>query len=165
MHFVHPPTFLPAGEYRRLQRLMLTMIGSRSALASILRRKLGSAESVPSSAVAHDVAVSGRRVRFRIDGRRLEDRILSWEPPARGKADQLSLHSPRGLALLGLSPGESVSYRTEAGRTEFIEVEQVSAAPSRRMPRIATSSPRDIIDVVSVPVIAPEGAVAGGHHV
>ena len=54
---------LPSAEYVRLQQLMLTMIGSRTALASILRRKLSAAAPV-SSTVGSDVALSGRQVDF-----------------------------------------------------------------------------------------------------
>ena len=117
---------LPSSEYGRLQHLMLTMIGSRTVLASVLRRKLGSARPVSASDVAADIAVSGRRVRFRIDGQHSQEGLLTWKPPRRGDTVNLSLRSPRGLALLGLGPGATVSYTTQGGRTEFLEVENVT---------------------------------------
>ena len=126
MHLAHPPTLLPSSEYLRLQRLMLTMIGSRTAFASVLRRKLGAAVPRPPSPLLPDRAVSGALVRFRINGLPSQERMLTWQPPKRGDAVNLSLLSCRGLALLGLSRGDSVSYRTERNRTEFLEVEDVS---------------------------------------
>lgn len=128
MLFAHPPTLLPSTEYHRLQRLLRTMIGSRTPLASVLRLKLGAAAPALAQTVPDDVALSGARVRFRTDRQRPEERVLTWQAPERGDDIHLSLRSPRGLALLGLSPGESVSYRTDRDRTEYLEVERVSQA-------------------------------------
>lgn len=156
----HKSIALPAAEYLRLQHLMLTMIGSRTVLASVLRRKLGSARPTRSFAAERKVATSGTGVRFRVDREHHEHRILSWEPPRQGDTVHLSLLSPRGLALLGLGPGEAIAYRTASGKTEYLEVEQVSAAENSKRSTIATTSlPRDILKVTSATFIAPEGAI------
>jgi len=84
---------------------MLTMIGSRTVLAALLRRKLGSSVPAPSLSLAPDRAVSGKRVRFSVDGGAEDARILTWQPPAFEDRSTLSLLSPRGLALMGLRPG------------------------------------------------------------
>ena len=162
MQHAYKSIALPITEYRRLQQLMLTMIGSRTALASILRRKLGSARAV-SGAVASSVALSDTRVRYRVDGQHVEERILTWDAPTRSGTTHLSLLSPRGLALLGLCPGESVEYRTERGRTEFLKVEEVSLLEKPRTMRVV-GRPRDILDIASPPFAAPDGAIAGGQH-
>jgi regulator of nucleoside diphosphate kinase len=154
---------LPSFEYARLQHLMLTMIGSRTALASVLRRKLGAGEPVSASAVAADIALSGREVHFGIDGRHSETRILTWDPQKRGDASNLSLLSPRGLALLGLRPGESVSYHTEGGRTEFLKVERVTDgethAPAHTVSRTAHTVSR--ITTPQLPDIPESTRIAG----
>lgn len=104
------------------------------------------------------------RVRFRVNRRHAEERILSWEPQKHGD-DVLSLLSPRGLALLGLGAGDTIAYRTASGRTEFLEIEEVFAAEHRRpSPTTATSPLRDILDVASAHSTAPEGAITGGQH-
>jgi regulator of nucleoside diphosphate kinase len=163
MQFAHPQIFLPLNEYRRLQRLMHTMIGGKTAFASVLRRKLGSARSVLPSAAARDVAMSGVRVRFRIDRRGSQDRILTWRPPQRDDRAHLSLLSPRGLALLGLSPGESIFYRTAEDRTELLEVEEVRTVDGREtstdIPRL-----RDIPGAASLHSHASNDAPTGGQH-
>ncbi len=163
MH-IYKSIALPSIEYVRLQHLMLTMIGSRTVLASVLRRKLGSGGPVSASAVAPYIAVSGRQVHFKIDGQHEEVRVLTWQPQKRGDATNLSLLSPRGLALLGLGPGESISYSTEGGRTEFLEVERVTdgqaAAPDRSVKRIKTPHLGSLAD--GVHITAPAGAFAGG---
>jgi len=123
MHFAHPRTHLPSAEFTRLQALLLTMIGARTPFADLLRRKLGSSDKslVPTSMA--DQALAGRRVRYRVDRRRPDESKLVWTQAA--SDDHLSLLSLRGMALLGLSAGQGVFYRTERGRTEFIELEQV----------------------------------------
>jgi regulator of nucleoside diphosphate kinase len=128
MHDSSHATPLPWVEYRRLQRLMLTMIGGRSAFAAILRRKLGSTSPALPPSVSQDIAVSGGRVQFKVDGKEADERTLTWRHDERDDARSLSLLSPRGLALLGLSPGSRISYQTEGGRTEHLEVDRVSNA-------------------------------------
>src|SRR6185437_14051045 len=80
MRFSHPATSLSSTDYARLQQLMLTMIGSRTPLAALLRRKLSASVPTSSSSLAPDRAVSGKRVRFSIDGVMEEERILTWQP-------------------------------------------------------------------------------------
>jgi regulator of nucleoside diphosphate kinase len=160
MHFAHPPIFLPPAEYRRLQHLMLTMIGSRSPFASILRRKLGAARAVAPVPFPPDVALSEARVRFRIGGKRSDDRILTWRPPSRNDQTKLSLHTHRGLALLGLSPGETVSYRTADDRTEFLEVAEVVSAENRRT-RVASAA----VESRAINSVVPVTSISGEEHV
>lgn len=155
---------LPSTEYNRLQRLMLTMIGSRTVLASILRRKLGSAAPVSSLAVASDVAIGGREVVFKVDGEHSERRVLTWQPPMLANNSALSLLSPRGLALLGLSSGDSIAYNTDGGGTEFLQVESVAESlvqPSKsRVARIKAPRPQAISD--GIPVHASARLLSGG---
>jgi hypothetical protein len=123
MHDYHP-TILSADEYDRLQAMMCTMIGARTPLASLLRLKLGSAKVMPITEIGPDVVTSGRRVRFK-DGRyKLDERTLLWSPVS-GDDDWLLLSTTRGLSLLGLQTGQSISYLTDRRRTEFIRVEYV----------------------------------------
>lgn len=163
MQFTHPATALSPTDYARLQQLMLTMIGSRTVLAAILRRKLGSSAPTPASSLAHDRAVSGKRVRFSVDGGEAEERLLTWQPPESGDRNTLSLLSPRGLALMGLTPGESLFYRTESDRTEFIQVESVSSEEvSRQRAPVAPASPlRRAAFAAGNPRPAPKNASAG----
>ena len=121
----HHPTILSSNDYARLQGLMCTLIGSPTPLAALLRRKLGSAVIMLPSDAGPDLATSGRRVRFTIDGNQAAEQALVWERPARGGDSELWLRSPRGLALLGLRIGDSVSYQADNGRTEHLTVEFV----------------------------------------
>lgn len=121
----HPTTILSATDYARLQGLMCTLTGSRTPLAGLLRQKLDAPVVMLPSDAGPDLVRSGCRVRFRIDGERVQERRLVWEPPVLGDTESLSLQLPRGLALLGLSIGQSISYAAGKDRTEHLEVEFV----------------------------------------
>ena len=164
MHFAHPPSILPSSEYDRLQRLMLTMIGSRSALATVLRRKLGATTTVTSEDLDRNIALHGASVRFRVDGQPAPERTLSWQSPKRLDGAHLSLLSPRGLALLGLSAGQSISYRTEENRTEFLEVEHISSQRALRSSGDAARPRGQIFEVSAAPPDARNDMIVGRQH-
>ncbi len=121
----HPVAVLSATDYARLQGLMCTLTGSRTPLADLLRRKLEAPVVMLPSDAGPDLVRSGSKVRFRIDGERVQERRLVWEPPVMGDTSTLSLQLPRGLALLGLSIGQAISYAAYKDRTEHLEVEYV----------------------------------------
>jgi hypothetical protein len=126
MQHVQPRAHLPAADYARLQSLLRTMIGARTAIASLIRGKLGAADIRSSFRPGGNAALGGRRVTFRVDRLATEERVLTWQSPRAGDTVFLSLLTARGMALLGLRPGQSVFYRTESGRTEFVQLERVS---------------------------------------
>jgi hypothetical protein len=61
---------------------MGTLTGSISPLAAVVRRKLESAVIVHYQDADEDLATSGRRVRYSIDGARKAERVLSWDRPS-----------------------------------------------------------------------------------
>ena len=125
MHHNHP-TVVSTRDYYRLQALMCTAICPRAPIAELVRHKLRSAVVMLPADISPDVVTPGRGVQFTIDGYRSEVRALTWETPDGGVRSELSLLLPRGLALLGLTAGQSISYRTATRRTECIEIDFVS---------------------------------------
>jgi regulator of nucleoside diphosphate kinase len=131
----HNPTILSAVDYARLQGLMCTLIGSPTPLAALLRRKLESVAIVRPCDAGPDVVTAERTVRFRINDRDREERKLVWL--AGGKhADPslLSLREARGLALLGLTVGQSIAYGIGNGHSEILTVERVLTDEDRPVP-------------------------------
>jgi regulator of nucleoside diphosphate kinase len=126
------------------------MIGSRTPLASLLRRKLGSAVIMLPSDAGPDRVSIGRRVRFSIDRAEMEERTLVWEPQPRDDDVKLSVWQPRGLALLGLSIGQSIAYETAGGRTEFLEVDFVFPEDLDAM-EMRSRSARKVFSAAEVP--------------
>lgn len=121
----HHPTVITTRDHDRLQAMMCTMIGARTPLAGLLRHKLGSAVVMLPTDISPDLVTSGRRVRFTIDGYRTDERTVIWKPEVRNDGSNLSLHVLEGLAVLGLSVGQSLSYTTDTRRTEFVEIDYV----------------------------------------
>ncbi len=133
-------TLLSADDHDRLQGVLCTMIGGRSPFARLVRQKLAAAAIVPDEELGPDLVTSGRRIRFSVNGRPSQERTLLWAPPVKGNRRHLSLHSPRGLALLGLRAGESISYITDGRRTEFLEVEEVFDEDEAAVPMVTEPS-------------------------
>lgn len=128
-------TTLSTCDYARLQVLMSTLTGSRQAIANLARRKLASAIVVLPSELPCSTVSVGKRVRFRLDAGATSEQELTWQP-AEGEA--VSSLEPIGLALLGLQPSQTVSYRDDSGNTRRITVEGVTTA--KDAPETAMSS-------------------------
>jgi hypothetical protein len=122
----HHPTVVSTRDYYRLQAMMCTMIDLHTPMASLARHKLRSAVVMLPTDISPDVVAAGRCVHLTIDGYRSDVRALTWGSPVRGTIRELSLLVPRGLALLGLAVGQSISYTSPTGRTEF-KIEAVSS--------------------------------------
>lgn len=119
------PTLLTPDDHARLQVLMATLTGRRTPLAELVRRKLGTAVLILPSELTPDLVTSGRQVRFNLDGVRSEECTLVWSPNERTTGHALSLLIPRGLALLGLSIGQEISFRTDDDRIQSVAIEYV----------------------------------------
>jgi transcription elongation GreA/GreB family factor len=115
---------------------MITMIGSRTPLAALLRHKLGSAVIMLPSDISPDLVTGGRSVRFRINNRDRDERELVWHGGSEADPYLLPLHEPRGLALLGLSVGHTIAYGIGNNQTEQLTVEHVLANEDLSLPPI-----------------------------
>lgn len=131
---INHPTTLTFDDHAQLERLMCTRTGSRSPLAAMVRRKLESAVIVHFQDADEDLVTSGRRVRYSIDGAREDERILSWDRPIFGDESTICIQDLRGLALLGLHAGQSISISGNGG-IETIEVEKVMLVQEQRIGR------------------------------
>src|SRR5690554_2751068 len=114
MQISHPTTLI-TDDHAMLQRLMCTLSGSREPIATVLRRKLATAAIVHPEAGTDDLVTSDRRVRYSINGGPEAEHLLTWDARLSGDASAISLQQPRGLALLGLRTGQSISFPTEGG--------------------------------------------------
>lgn len=132
---INHPTTLTFDDHTQLERLMCTLTGSKSPLAAMVRRKLESAVIVHFQDADKDLVTSGRRVRYSIDGAREAERILSWDRPIFGDESTICIQDLRGLALLGLRAGQSISISGNSG-IETIEVEKVTLVQDQRVVRV-----------------------------
>lgn len=121
----HQTVFLSTGDYFLLQGFNLPEGDDRDVVATMLRRKLDAAIVTFPADVGPDVIMTGCKVLYRIDGVRIEERTLvaGRNDPADGLA--LCLTSPRGMALIGMSVGQSVVVVLADGTRETLRVEDV----------------------------------------
>ena len=128
---IHHPTTLTADDHAMLERLMCTLSGSQDPIAALLRRKLETAVILHPQAYSDDLVTSNRRVRYSVNGAQETEHLLTWDKPEAADAAAISLQQPRGLALLGLRKGQSISFPTETG-IETAEITGVYPVPGRR---------------------------------
>ena len=94
-----------------------------------LRRKLAKARVVPRDRVPVDVVTMNSRVRFTDGGvRRHAKLVYPREADGRGR---VSVLSPLGTALLGLSAGQEIEAKFPGGARRRIRVQAVIAQPER----------------------------------
>lgn len=122
---INHPTTLTLDDHAQLERLMYTLIGSTAGLATVVRRKLETAVIILPKDAASDLVTSGRRVRYSVNGDRAEEHVLSWDNGPISDVSHISLRDSRGLALLGLRAGQSISLPVEGG-TMIFKVESVA---------------------------------------
>ena len=125
----HRPTLLTPDDYELLQQLMSTLIGSRSAVAAILREKLSVASVMSPGDVHTDVATVGSTVHYRV-GEAAGPAAKLVRGPTRPASGTLSVLDPHGLALLGLRTGQSITIPGGNGYSETLVIEAVDRTSS-----------------------------------
>ncbi len=110
-----------------LWRLAESFAGRNPAVAEELLVELERAKVVDDARIAADVVRMGSSLRFTSDLG--ENREVSLVFP--GEADiakgKISVLTPIGVALIGLSPGQSIDWTARDGRTHRLTVEYVVA--------------------------------------
>lgn len=111
----------------RLWRLAEAFVDRNPAVAEELLAELDRAKVVEDGRLAADVVRMGSSLRFTSDLG--EDREVTLVFP--GEADiaegKISVLTPIGVALIGLSPGQSIDWKARDGRTHRLTVEFVEA--------------------------------------
>ena len=96
-----------------------------------LEAELGRAEVVPAAALPADVVCMNARVRYLDeDSGVVRDVLLVYPADADAPAGRISVLSPVGSALLGLSVGQGISWPMPHGRTRRLRVVAVLAQPA-----------------------------------
>ncbi|MCR6631634.1 MAG: nucleoside diphosphate kinase regulator [Magnetospirillum sp.] len=112
-----PPITLCTADAERLWAL--SEVGRRQSpeVADFLEGELERARILPDDALPGNFVRMGSRVSFRDDGTGLTTHVVLVYP---GEEDterrHVSILSPVGAALIGLSPGQSIVFTTSQGR-------------------------------------------------
>ncbi|MGD9802323.1 MAG: nucleoside diphosphate kinase regulator [Hyphomicrobiaceae bacterium] len=99
--------------------------------ASVLQSEMDRARVVSPDAVPADVVRMGSTVEFRADNGQQRTVTLVFPGDADIAEGKISILTPIGTALIGLSPGQSISWAARDGRRQrltVLKVEQPASA-------------------------------------
>ena len=129
-----PPVVIDESLVERLESLAAAAMARAPDLADRLLDELSRARLVPRARLAPTVVTLGNRVTWR-DETTGEERSASLVLPEEADIDQgrVSVMTPIGVALLGLSEGASFTWETRDGETRRLTVTRVepAGAPAR----------------------------------
>lgn len=117
-----PPILIPARDYDRLTALMETA-DAPTPVVDFLTQELSRAEIVADEECSAHVVRVGSLVSYRdgVNGRYRTVRIV-WPLEADVTRDRISVLSPVGAALLGMSPGQSIVWPRPVGEPRTLTV-------------------------------------------
>lgn len=130
MSHVLPPIVVGERDYQKLSDLSDRTARSLPKVSGFLAAELDRAKIVADELLPRDVVTMGSRVVFRMAPAGL-GRVATLVYPA--EADilkrRLSILTPVGTALLGLSPGQSMSWEDRTGEMKTLTLQTVLSQP------------------------------------
>jgi regulator of nucleoside diphosphate kinase len=121
-----PPIVVSEADYERLTNLAAAIEERAPEVAGVLQAEMDRARVVPADSFPADVVQMGSTVEFRSDSG--EERRVTLVYP--GEADlaqgRISILTPIGAALIGLSPGQSITWAARDGRRRHLTVLRVA---------------------------------------
>jgi len=128
---MRPSIQLGAADAERLSALALRCETSAPEVAELLFGELERARIRPDAALPADVVRPGSRVEF-IDEAHGERRTVTLVYPAEADiaAGRVSVLTPVGVGLLGLSPGQTILWPDREGARRTLRILAVSPPPA-----------------------------------
>lgn len=112
-------------DYKRLTGLAAGAAGRFPEVAEELESEMDRADVVSAGSVPADVVQMGSMVEFRSDAGQHRRVTLVFPAEADISANRISILTPIGTALIGLSTGQSITWMTRDGRQHKLTVESV----------------------------------------
>lgn len=129
-----PAIVMTRSEHARLWGLAETFSARNAALAEKLFAELDRADIVPDGEIGGDVVRMGSTLRFAADTG--DDKTVTLVFP--GDADistgKVSILTPIGTALIGLSVGQSIEWAARDGSTHRLTIESVEQPADASVP-------------------------------
>ena len=118
-----PPISIPAGDYRRLTALVEAAERAPTPLLDYLTEELSRAQVVADDQCSPHVVRIGSLVSYRddVNGQHRTVQVV-WPLEADVARNRISVLSPVGAALLGMSPGQSIAWPQPAGEPRVLTV-------------------------------------------
>jgi regulator of nucleoside diphosphate kinase len=129
-----PSIVLSQTDHDTLARLAARGLGRGATASDELFFELARARIVPDHRVSPDVVRMGSTLTFRTDTG--QERVVTLVPPDEADIAQgrISVLTPVGAALIGLSEGQSIDWTARDGRVQHLEVVRVQ--PVRANPDV-----------------------------
>src|SRR5688572_7754199 len=126
---MRPPRAIDANHFARLSALSSLTNGSMTEVCEYLREELDRAHILPTEKLRPDIVSIGSQVEFRDDHTgKSQVVILVYPRDADITRRCVSVLTPVGAALLGLSVNQTISFHTRAGERRELTVLKVSHA-------------------------------------
>ena len=127
-HIQKPTIVVSDTDQRRLTTLATDALERFPAVAEELLSEMAQADVVTAEAVPSNVVQMGSVVAFEADGGETRRVQLVFPGKADIGAGRVSILTPIGAALIGLSQGQSIAWKTRDGRTRRLTVVAVEGA-------------------------------------
>lgn len=117
-----PPITIRPSDIEQLGRLANAAMEKYPQTAEFLAREVDRADVLTSLAPPAGLVSMGSHVEFRFDGGETRTVTLVYPHEAGGAAGKVSVLTPIGAALIGLSVGQSIEWQTPAGEWRSLTV-------------------------------------------
>lgn len=128
-----PKIIVSDADYMRLSGLAAGALERNRAVAETLHLEIERAEVIEADAMPADVVRMGSVVDFRSDSGPRRRVTLVFPGEADIATGRISILTPIGAALIGLSAGQSIEFKAHDGRPHVLTVVDVEQ-PARTVP-------------------------------
>lgn len=126
---MRPPIAIDANHFAKLSALSLLTSGPMKEVREYLREELDRAYVIPTEKLRPDIVSLGSRVAFRDEQTgKVQKIILVYPLDADITLRRVSVLTPVGAALLGLSVNQTISFHTRTGERRELTVLKVGRA-------------------------------------
>ena len=126
---MRPPIAIDANHFARLFALSSLTSGSMTEVCEYLREELDRAHVLPAEKLRPDIVSLGSQVEFRDEQTgKSQEVILVYPLHADIARRRVSVLTPVGAALLGLSVNQTISFRARTGERRELKVLKVGRA-------------------------------------
>ena len=127
-----PSIVLSEDDYNRLTGLAEAVEDRQPLIAEELQAEIDRARVVADGTVPADVVQMGSTIEYRADDGPLKRVTLVFPGDADIADGRISILTPMGTALIGLSRGQSISWTARDGRTHQLTVINVEQPAARK---------------------------------
>lgn len=123
---MRPPIAIDANHFDRLSALSSMTSGPMAEVCEYLREELERAHVLPADQLRPDIVSFGSKVKFRDEqAGKVQEIVLVYPLDADIARRRVSVLTPVGAALLGLSVNQTISFRTRTGERRELTVLKV----------------------------------------